>query len=192
MNAEPAATAPARERSNQERLREEIKQLILERGLQPGDLLPTESELMGLLGASRNALREAIKALQALGYVDIRHGHGTFVGALPLTPLQDFLSFRMRQSATEDLREVRNLLQLREALEVGLASEVVQRHAATGTEQLRAVTTDMRRRADSGRYRLLFVVPVDELRQHDRRTGVVHVRRDPHPLEGDLEARDVA
>src|SRR5690606_38782135 len=114
MNAEPAATAPARERSNQERLREEIKQLILERGLQPGDLLPTESELMGLLGASRNALREAIKALQALGYVDIRHGHGTFVGALPLTPLQDFLSFRMRQSATEDLREVRNLLQLRE------------------------------------------------------------------------------
>lgn len=162
MNAEPATTAPARETSNQERLREAIKQLILERGLQPGDLLPTESELMSLLGASRNALREAIKALQALGYVDIRHGHGTFVGALPLTPLQDFLSFRMRQSATEDLREVRNLLQLREAFEVGLASEVVQRHATTGTEALRTITTEMRRRADAGEY-----FPEEDLAFHE-------------------------
>ena len=33
---------------------------------------------------------------------------------------------------------------------------------------------------------------VDEPRQHDRASGVVDVRRDPHALERDFEARDVA
>src|SRR5690625_4850522 len=136
MNAAPVSPGVSGEMSNQQRLREAIKQLILDRGLRPGDMLPTESELMALVGASRNALREAIKALQALGFVDIRHGHGTFVGTLPLTPLQDFLSFRLRQSVTEDLREVGNLLQVREALEVGRASDVVQQHAATKNNHL--------------------------------------------------------
>jgi len=152
MNAAPVSPGVSGEMSNQQRLREAIKQLILDRGLRPGDMLPTESELMALVGASRNALREAIKALQALGFVDIRHGHGTFVGTLPLTPLQDFLSFRLRQSVTEDLREVGNLLQVREALEVGLASDVVQKHATHGTERLRAIVAEMRRRADAGEY----------------------------------------
>jgi len=162
MNAVHPAIAPIDGMSNQERLREAIKQLILDRGLRPGDLLPTESELMELVGASRNALREAIKALQALGFVDIRHGHGTFVGALPLTPLQDFLSFRLRQSVTEDLREVGNLLQLREALEVGLARDVVQAHAEHGTDRLRAITAEMRRRADAGEY-----FPEEDLAFHE-------------------------
>lgn len=48
--------------SRQRQVMEAIKDFILERGLNPGDLLPTESELMKQLGVSRNALREAIKS----------------------------------------------------------------------------------------------------------------------------------
>lgn len=33
------------------------------------------------LGVSRHPLREAMKVLQALGIVDIRHGYGTYVGS---------------------------------------------------------------------------------------------------------------
>ncbi|MGP5077415.1 FadR/GntR family transcriptional regulator [Brachybacterium alimentarium] len=152
MNADaPALTVPGT-MSNQQRLRDAIKQLILNHHLRPGDSLPTESELMELLGASRNALREAIKALQALGFVDIRHGSGTFVGTLPLTPLQDFLSFRMQQSVAEDFHEVGNLLQLREALEVGLATDVVRAHTNHGTARLTLIVAEMKRRADAGEY----------------------------------------
>ncbi|MFC0673282.1 FadR/GntR family transcriptional regulator [Brachybacterium hainanense] len=152
MNASPAADPPGRPRSNQERLQDAIKQLILSRQLHPGDILPTESELMALLGTSRNPLREAMKALQALGFVEIRHGHGTYAGSLPLSPLQDFLSFRLRRSIGTDLREVGDLLQLREALEVGMASDVVRTHLAHGTEELRGIVGQMEAKAAAGEY----------------------------------------
>lgn len=152
MSSSPAPPGAARSRSNQERLQDEIKQLILTRELHPGDALPTESELMELLGTSRNPLREAIKALQALGFVEVRHGHGTYAGALPLSPLQDFLSFRLRRSLGTDLREVADLLQLREALEVGMASDVVRTHLSRGTEELRSIVAAMRAKADAGEF----------------------------------------
>jgi len=42
----------------------QIKTLIIEGELKPGDLLPTERELMQLLNVSRPSIREALKALQ--------------------------------------------------------------------------------------------------------------------------------
>lgn len=50
--------------------------------LSTGDQLPAERELAELLGVSRETLREAIKALRAVGLVDSRRGRsgGTFVG----------------------------------------------------------------------------------------------------------------
>ncbi|TNG95045.1 FadR family transcriptional regulator, partial [Pasteurellaceae bacterium USgator41] len=61
-------------------LQEKIKSLILEKNLKPGDLMPTENELIELLAVSRSSLREAIKSLEALHILDIHHGIGTFVG----------------------------------------------------------------------------------------------------------------
>ncbi len=60
-------------------LQEQIKKLIVDRRLPSGAPLPTEPELMEHLGASRNSVREALKALQAMGIVEIRHGFGTYV-----------------------------------------------------------------------------------------------------------------
>ena len=55
-------------------LQTDIMNLILERRLSPGDPMPTEAELSEELGIGRNTLREALKVLQALGVVEIRHG----------------------------------------------------------------------------------------------------------------------
>ncbi|MFE9609543.1 FadR/GntR family transcriptional regulator [Streptomyces sp. NPDC006012] len=104
-----------------------IKELIVERGLRPGDPLPTETELMKVFGVSRNSLREALKSLQAVHIVEIRRGYGTYVGAMSLDPLIEALAFRtvVRHSlGTDSLLE---LLQLREALEVGLMHQVAGR-----------------------------------------------------------------
>lgn len=107
---------------------------------------------MALMGCSRNALREAVKALQALGYVDVRHGYGTYAGSLPLSPLQEFLAFRLRRSMTTDFREVSDLLQLREAIEVGMATEVVRVHRERGAEELRRIANAMKAKVDAGEY----------------------------------------
>ncbi|WP_114559046.1 FadR/GntR family transcriptional regulator [Desertihabitans aurantiacus] len=122
--------------SNQRRIQDRIKQYVLDHGLAAGDPMPTEPVLMEVLGVSRNALREAMKALQALGFIDIRHGFGTYVGQPGLDPLRESLTFRMTRSLEGDLAEVRNLLDVRQALEVGFAEEVVGYYRDHPTDEL--------------------------------------------------------
>ena len=58
---------------------ENIKYLIVQRGLQPGDKLPTERELVEVFGVGRSTVREALRMLQATGTVEFRQGKGAFV-----------------------------------------------------------------------------------------------------------------
>ena len=50
----------------------------------PGSLLPPERELAQTLGVSRASVREALIALEVIGQVEVRVGHGVLVG--PLVP----------------------------------------------------------------------------------------------------------
>ncbi|MGH7921209.1 MAG: FadR/GntR family transcriptional regulator [Candidatus Dormibacteraceae bacterium] len=132
-------------------LQEEVKQLILDRRLQPGDPLPTESELMELLRVGRNSVRETLKSLQALDLVEIRHGYGTFVGSMSLQPLTDGLTFRIHTDPRDGLRGLRELLEIREELEAALIRKVTP---LTGEDELRRLrealdAIDAAQRADS-------------------------------------------
>lgn len=113
-------------------LEERIIELIHERGLAPGAAMPTEPQLMDLLGASRNSVRESIRALQALGIVDIRHGYGTFVGQTSLTGLTTSLAFRVRSRAGQGIRAIHDLVEVRELLETGLIGEVAKARTSEG------------------------------------------------------------
>ncbi|GHJ41624.1 FadR/GntR family transcriptional regulator [Streptomyces sp. TS71-3] len=99
---------------------ERIKELIVERGLAPGDPLPTETELTGAFGVSRNSLREALKSLQAVNIIEIRHGFGTYVGTMSLEPLIEAMAFRTVVGHRLGQESLLELLQMREALEAGL------------------------------------------------------------------------
>lgn len=61
---------------------EEIKAMIAEGRLEPGQRLPTERDLAVQLGMSRSSTREAIRALTVMGVLDARHGSGIYVGTL--------------------------------------------------------------------------------------------------------------
>jgi GntR family transcriptional regulator, transcriptional repressor for pyruvate dehydrogenase complex len=50
--------------------------------LAPGSRLPSETELATLLGASRNTVREAVRALVTARVLDVRRGDGTYVTSL--------------------------------------------------------------------------------------------------------------
>lgn len=106
-------------------LAEKILALIHERGLRVGDPMPTELELIDALSASRNSVREAIRGLRALGIVDIRHGYGTFVGGASLQALSPALTFRaLADVSPGDLRGLRNLVDLRELVEIGVVDRL--------------------------------------------------------------------
>lgn len=109
--------------SRSTQIAEAVVALITDRDLAPGSPLPTEAQLTADLGTSRGPLREALKSLQALGIVEVRHGYGTFVGPGTADAILPWLSFRARTSSA-----LADLLDVREQLEIGLTRRV----AATG------------------------------------------------------------
>src|SRR3954453_4795296 len=62
---------------------DQIRLLLKEERLQPGDRLPSERELCVQFGVSRVTVREALRSLEASGLVEIRVGArgGAFVTA---------------------------------------------------------------------------------------------------------------
>jgi len=111
---------------------DQIKDYILTQGLRPGDHLPTESELCERLGVSRSSVREAIQTLSTLDIVEVRHGRGTFVGQMSLDALVEALVFRGVLSPGDDLRALREVLEIRQALDLSMAERIVD--AMRGTE----------------------------------------------------------
>lgn len=114
-------------------VQQEIKELILQRKLPPGALLPPEPELMAALGVSRSSIREALKGLQSRSIVSIEHGRGTFVGRPSMEPFIDTLVFhRHVASRPDDLDAAVDLVDIRDILETAL----VQRVAAVAGDEL--------------------------------------------------------
>ncbi|MGW1540449.1 FadR/GntR family transcriptional regulator [Streptomyces sp. NPDC002309] len=131
-------------------LQERIKQLIVDGRLASGAPLPTEPELMAFLGASRNSVREALKALQAMGIIEIRHGFGTYVGRMSLAPMVEGLAFRTVAGHHRGEDSLRQLLDLREAMETGLVSRLAGRLPDSDLAELEALVDTMDRRAARG------------------------------------------
>ncbi|TCL70878.1 DNA-binding FadR family transcriptional regulator [Hydrogenispora ethanolica] len=58
---------------------ENLRELISDKKLKPGDKLPNEIELSRMMGVSRSTVREAIKALASNNILEVVRGKGTFV-----------------------------------------------------------------------------------------------------------------
>lgn len=60
----------------------QVKALIIEGKLKPGDRLPPERELIKQFGVSRPSLREALNSLVATGFLEATQGNRTVVKSL--------------------------------------------------------------------------------------------------------------
>ena len=58
---------------------ETLRQDIVTRRRPDGERLPTEKELSDRFGCGQSTIREAIRALETLGLVEVLHGNGSFV-----------------------------------------------------------------------------------------------------------------
>lgn len=100
-----------------------IKDYIIEHNLKPGDPLPPEGKFSQELGVSRGPVREAVKSLESLGIIEVRHGEGLFVREWNFDPVLATLQFGMRVSP-ETLVE---LYQIRKWLEIAVIGDAVNR-----------------------------------------------------------------
>ncbi len=108
---------------------------LIERGqLRPGDRLAGERQLSEQLRVSRSTVREALQFLQAMGYLEIRHGEGTFVRTTPDDAQR--LRLEWREWIVRHRDRVRDLLEVREAQEAFAAELAAERNAPGGLEQM--------------------------------------------------------
>jgi len=113
---------------------EQIAQMIRERifreNLKEGFRLPTEQQLAKELNVSRSVVREALRILDVMGYVDIKKGPqgGIFVSSLYHKPISDSL----RNLANNGHITVNHLFDVRLQIETFIAAEAAQ-HAKRET-----------------------------------------------------------
>lgn len=90
-----------------------ICRLIQARGLQPGDALPSETVISEMLRVSRNSVRESLRMLDALGFVEKRPSRGVVVkAALGSAQSHDMASPEIL-AALATAAEVRELIEIR-------------------------------------------------------------------------------
>ena len=81
------AYRPVKRHSLANGLGQRIREMIQERGYAPGARLPAISEMARRYGVGLPTLREALRRLEAVGLIEIRHGSGVYVGRAPDTLL---------------------------------------------------------------------------------------------------------
>lgn len=95
-----------------------IIELISSGDLAAGDRLPVEKELSEKLGVSRGTLREGVRALSAMGVLEVRQGSGTYVTALDLSrilaPVTTVIDLQAAHHSA-DLQQVRQVLEMEAA-----------------------------------------------------------------------------
>ncbi len=92
-----AVLAESSDLSGAEKVFAFFRDALLDGTLKAGERLLGERELSLKLGVSRPLLREALRSLAMLGFLDIQHGRGAFVRQADIAVLSDFFTFSLAQ-----------------------------------------------------------------------------------------------
>lgn len=128
----------------------QIRNYMIEHQLQPGDLLPTETQLCQWMGVSRNLLREALKSMEVIGMIRSCPGRGTEVCEFSLDFVLNHVMFCANQSNTKAIIE---LLEIRKRIELGFATQAYQALQPEDIIKIRAIMDGIK---EKGKNKILF------------------------------------
>lgn len=116
---------------------EQIRQLLKEERLQPGDRLPSERELCVQFGVSRVTIREALRILESNGLVEIRVGARG--GAFVTVPSSSRVSEGLADLLTFSPLTASQVTEARLVFELGVVPLAVERATEEDIADLRAM-----------------------------------------------------
>ena len=160
----------------------QIKSLIKDGRLKPGEKLPPERALADLFGVGRSSLREGINILDTLGFVEIRKRKGIFVRSVSMPIMSDPL----RQILEEDKNTLFELYELRKDIELAATYMAAQRRTQTDLIAIKNFLDSMEGDAQKG-----FLSAGDDLGFHlaiaqaSHNFLRVHVLKNIFDLSGD-------
>ena len=114
---------------------EYIKELVKRGDVKFGGKIPSERELMSILGLSRNSIREALRTLENMGLLECRQGQGNFLVnhiGQSLSSLFSVLLFTKESNYVE-------ISQLRRFIEIGAFLLVAQNPDQGAREEMKDI-----------------------------------------------------
>ena len=124
---------------------QQVKTIISEGKLGPGDRLPPERELIKEFGVSRPSLREALNTLVAMGFLEVK-GKRTFIKSVASESMQNPLSLMIKA----DTQKIFDLIEVRKAIEAWGAFLAAQRATEEDINQLANIIEEMREAFEKG------------------------------------------
>lgn len=137
---------PIQKSKRHEEIQKQLKKFILDNNLRPGDRLPSEKDIASQMQVSRNAVREAVKALVAQGIIEIRPGLGTYVKNFSLEDLLTSFVYNFLFYGGS----VVELYAVRKQIELGFIKEAVRNITDKDIEELRSILKEMWDKAERG------------------------------------------
>jgi GntR family transcriptional regulator, transcriptional repressor for pyruvate dehydrogenase complex len=143
-----------------EHLSQGVLSLIRERGLEPGDRLPSVKELAEHFAVATPTMREALRLLEMAGNLDIRHGSGVYVRRP-----ESRLMLTNPYASSLDTRTILNLLEARLIIEPAVAELAATNSTAEHLDGLAALLADAEKHL-SGRDDSDAILGVENMRFH--------------------------
>jgi len=126
---------PIKTKKIYEEIVEQIRQLILDGHIKPGDKLPSERHLVESFKVSRASIREALSALEMMGLVEVRTGEGAYICQLQA----DSMAVSLTWALSLEKGSVLELLEVRRMIEVQAAGYAAERATADELEKLEKI-----------------------------------------------------
>lgn len=115
---------PIQKKSLAHEVADRIKKAIVSGRYGVDEKLPTEPELMKQFGVCRSTIREAVRMLANSGLLTVQQGIGTFVA--DSIDDRESLAERLNRAASEDIDEIRQLLEVQIAKKAAINRTQVQ------------------------------------------------------------------
>ncbi|MCS6773297.1 MAG: FadR/GntR family transcriptional regulator [Anaerolineae bacterium] len=131
----------ASDQSRALRLANMLTDHIVQSGVSPGDVLPSEHKLAEQYGVSRPVVREALRLLAGRGVVEIVNGRGAVVKPLDSQPLLAYFEHAVRIQRMS----FRQIMEIRRPLEVQCARLAALRRTSDQLDAMYSVVNRMRR-----------------------------------------------
>ncbi len=133
-----------------------VKEKISRGELKPGDKLPSERALTQEFNVSRATVREAMKTLNVLGLVSIKHGQGVYISQ----DIQQNLIEHLTPFFFSKSDSIKNLFEIRKTLESQAASWAARR---SREREIKKMTEELER------FKILLKENKREIKEEDIR-----------------------
>lgn len=199
---------PVRSASRVDSVFDQLRSQILSGAIPAGSRLPNERELALALGVNRQVVREALKRLEFLELVEVRHGQGAFVREISASSALQVVEGLLRDPAfvTRDLLD--QLLVFRRQVTLSVvelaarnrndeqlarARRLLEQEAAEGVDPARALEIDLLWNALLGEatHNLLYQLVTNLFTKLVARLGPLYYNAERDPQRSMTNHRDL-